>query len=45
MLEYILFSNNHCKHSKTVIKVKFANVNATSTVHTVKNSASAMLFK
>ena len=26
MLEYILFSNNYCKHSKTVIKIKFANV-------------------
>ena len=32
MLEYILFSNNYCKHSKTVIKIKFTNVKA-STVH------------
>ena len=26
MLEYELFSNNYCKHSKTVIKIKLPNV-------------------
>ena len=26
MLEYKLFSNNYCKHSKTVTKIKLANV-------------------
>ena len=26
MLEYRLFSNNYCKHSKTVIKIRIANV-------------------
>ena len=46
MLKYILLSNNYCKHSKTVIKIKFANDKA-STVHSqVKYIyASAMLFK
>ena len=44
MLEYKLFSNNYCKHSKTVIKIKLANIKA-STVHSLKlkNSDSAML--
>ena len=32
MLEYILFSNNYCKHSKTVIKIKFTKVKD-DTVH------------
>ena len=35
MLEYKLFSNNYCKHSKTVIKIKLANVKA-STVYSLK---------
>ena len=35
MLEYKLFSNNYCKHSKTVTKIKLANVKA-STVHSLK---------
>ena len=34
MLEYKLFSNNYCKHSKTVIKIKLANVK----VHSLKCS-------
>ena len=44
MLEYKLFSNNYCKHSKTVIKIKLVNVKA-STVHSLKlkNSDYAML--
>ena len=44
MLEYKLFSNNYCKHSKTVIKIKLANVKA-STVYSLKlkNSDYAML--
>ena len=44
MLEYKLFSNNYCKHSKTLIKIKLANVKA-SPVHslTLKNSDYAML--
>ena len=46
-LEYILFSNNYCKHSKTVIKIKFANVKVLNKHCSLsgKKFASAMLFK
>ena len=45
ILEYILFSNNYWKDSKTVIKIKFAKVKV-SIVHSwLKDRASASLFK
>ena len=48
MLEYIiLFLNNYCKHSKTVIKIRFANVKVLTKhcSYSNKKYASAMLFK